>query len=301
MKASAQSKVTASSAGANLSPVTAAISKSVTSTVELITPQVASEMLARNTFNRPLSGHTVARYAADMSAGRWDYNGQDIIFSDDGTLIDGQHRLSAVVAADVPVMLGIKRGLPSSSFVTIDAGRVRSPGDVLSLMGFTDYNTLAGAARMALSYASGRCLRGSRNGATRREVTDYAVAHPYLVEAVRMSRPLSGRLTMSPVAAVVFLANERRFFDDQIAEFIDGVATGEGLAKGDPRLALREWATNERLRNRGSILSHLCFSATARAWSAWARGEDLKIVKVHRDPRRDTQEIVGFYAPGAAA
>lgn len=301
MKATAQSQVKTSSTSVSSNGVPATAGRGITNTVELVTPEVAAKMLERNTANRPISSGIVAKYAEDMRANRWDYNGQDIIFSETGDLLDGQHRLSAIIAAETPTVLGIKRGLPSSAFATLDAGKSRTAGDILALLGVPSYNHAAGVARIALSYATGRAFRGGTAGrVTRREITDYALAHPYINDCVRLAAPLIGRLTLSPAAAVLFLANERRFFDDQIAEFVEGVATGEGLEKGDPRLALREWAINERLRHRGQIVNTACFAAVARAWNAYSRGEDLKLIKIVRNPTRETLEIVGFYAPVAA-
>jgi hypothetical protein len=296
MKGTSNSQVKERNTTGTASGARALASRGVTTTVELITPEVAAQMLERNTSNRPLSRSTVARYADDMKAGRWEYNGQDILFSEDGELLDGQHRLVSIGVAGVPVLMGVKRGLPKTVFTTLDAGKARTAGDVLALMGYARYNAVAAAGRLALAFIEGANLRGGgATTLTRREVTDFVVAHPYLIDAAKIAGVLSGRLNTAPVAAVIFLANDRRFFDDQIAEFIDGVASGEGLERGDPRLTLREWAVNERLRNRGIMPTHACFSATARAWSAFARNEDLKQIKVSRNASRETLEIVGFH------
>jgi hypothetical protein len=62
------------------------------SSVEMITPQKAVEILDTKNFNnRPVSQFTVDRYAQEMKAGRWKLNGEPIIFGKSGRLIDGQH------------------------------------------------------------------------------------------------------------------------------------------------------------------------------------------------------------------
>jgi len=269
----------------------------ITMSVETITPSIAKKMLELNAINRPLSEATVIKYANDIREGRWSYNGQDIIFSNNGFLIDGQHRLHAIVRTGEAVEVGVKRGVPAQSFTTIDAGRTRTAGDVLAIMNVPRYNRVAAAGRIALRYSKGLSARASgRDLMTRTEVTDFVSANPYIQAAVELASPTS-KLMSSAFPAVIFLANSSRLFDDQINEFIGGVSDGVGLHRGDPRLTLREWVFSERLRSRNCIQGSVLFNATARAWNAWARGESLKLIKAQRDPRIENTEIVGFQKP----
>ena len=225
-----------------------------------------------------------------MAAGRWAVNGEPIIIADDDGLNDGQHRLHAVVAAGITIDAIVVRGVAADTFDTLGAARVRSAGDVIALCGGQHVNVAAAAARMALNFSLGRQLRF---GATRKEITDYWAAHPYVQTAAGIAHNHRGHLSASALAAVIFLANERGFFDEQIADFLDGVQTGAGLPKGDPRLTLREWATNERLRGRGAVAASTAFSAIARAWTAFARGEQLKLIKPTSYPTQENTTIVG--------
>ncbi|KAF7277615.1 hypothetical protein GWI33_002970, partial [Rhynchophorus ferrugineus] len=79
--------------------------------VETITPDLARQYLAFNTHNRNVRSYRVKGYAADMRDGRWTLNGEAIKFSADGTLLDGQHRLQAVIEADVAVQMLVVRGV----------------------------------------------------------------------------------------------------------------------------------------------------------------------------------------------
>lgn len=263
-----------------------------TYTEELIGPEAARELLARNTQNRQLRPGVAERYAQDMRAGRWDLNGEDVIIAEDGTLLDGQHRLAGIILAGVPIALGIKRGVPKDSFKTIDAGLARTAGDVLALSGWHHTNVAASAARLALLFSTGR---GLSETPPRREVTDYAAANPYIGDMARVAHAHRGHLNASPLAAVLFLANRQRFFDADIADFLTGIASGEGMDRGDPRMTLREWAINERLRNRRQLPTRTCFSAVARAWTAYVRGDELLQIKIMRQPHRDVTTIAGFH------
>ena len=88
--------------------------------VEKITPKRAERYLKQNDRNRKLSPKTVAKYAKSIRTGEWQVNGQSIIFSADGRLLDGQHRLSAVVVAGKPIETCVIRGIQDGAFKTID-------------------------------------------------------------------------------------------------------------------------------------------------------------------------------------
>jgi hypothetical protein len=62
-----------------------------------ITPETAAAMLAKNIGNRIPRPNTVRFYAAEMTAGRWQETHQALAVDCDGNLVDGQHRLLAIV------------------------------------------------------------------------------------------------------------------------------------------------------------------------------------------------------------
>lgn len=95
-----------------------------------VTPDVAKAMLEQNTENRRVRPSVVARYAAIMSAGNWKLSPDGIVFSDK-RLLQGQHRLSAVIAADVPVEFMVWTGVDDEVFRVFDRGAIRSTADAI--------------------------------------------------------------------------------------------------------------------------------------------------------------------------
>src|SRR5688500_13425048 len=91
-----------------------------------ITPQMAKDWLAANTHNRKLRDHHVVALSRDMKAGRWHDTGTPIKFDRAGVLLDGQHRLEAIVLADVPIQMWVFRGLESEVQDYMDTGLRRS-------------------------------------------------------------------------------------------------------------------------------------------------------------------------------
>lgn len=68
-----------------------------------VSPALATKWLERNTRNRALRDDVVQRYAADMKAGRWMVTGDAIAFDKNGAIVNGQHRLWAVIFAEMTV------------------------------------------------------------------------------------------------------------------------------------------------------------------------------------------------------
>lgn len=98
--------------------------------VETITPSDATEMLKHNHSNRPVRGTYVKRLASAMRRGEWCVSHQGIAFSTDGTLLDGQHRLMAVVDSGVTCQMMVSRDVHPDAFRVMDQGARRSIADI---------------------------------------------------------------------------------------------------------------------------------------------------------------------------
>ena len=109
-------------------------------TFEQVNPALASTFLAESKGNRRVKPNTVDSYARDMANGDWLTNHQGIAFDEAGALIDGHHRLLAMVQAKATLTLLVSRGWPakpkgrkSTTMDTVDRGVVRSLADQLEL------------------------------------------------------------------------------------------------------------------------------------------------------------------------
>jgi hypothetical protein len=259
----------------------------------VITPAIALEYLERQASNRTLSETTVARYTADMRAGRWvNENGQTIAFNKEDRLIDGQHRLYGVVRSGIPQEFDVARNCDERAFHTIDTGKLRKTSDIFSILGYDYTHVLASAARLSYAYIRGASLS---EPVSRGQLVDFVDQHPYIVDAARLVRSSKIRFPNGPLASVVFLANEGRKFDAKIETFITGVRTGENLFRGDPRYALREWEREERGARRRTINTGTALTATIRCWNAYAANRELTVIKqLSAYPTRDGYDILGY-------
>ena len=262
--------------------------------VEIVTVAQAKELLERNTLNRAISRATVERYAADMKSGRWNNNGQGIVISATGNLLDGQHRMHAIVQAQMPISMLVVRGADPATFITMDTGKPRNLADVLSIEGHVHTNTLAGMARASFAYASGAQFSYSPTTAT---LEEYIKKHPYMLDIASMVGAKARRWPKAPLAAVLFLGNESRNLDEEVKNFFEGVIYGEGLWKGDARLTLRDWLAAQRTHDRGRrgvVRTETVFAAVGRAWNAFAAGKELTVLKALDKPTRNSLPIFGF-------
>lgn len=102
----------------------------------LVTPEMAARWLeSANTHNRKVSQPTVDAYARDMVEGRWEETNQGIAFSTGGVLLDGQHRLWAIVQADLGVWMWVFFNVSKSAQLVVDQNRPRSVADAITLQG----------------------------------------------------------------------------------------------------------------------------------------------------------------------
>lgn len=161
--------------------------------VQLATPEWAAEMLERNTRNRKLSASAVGRFRDLITTGRWEFNAEPIILDRNGVLIDGQHRLSAIVDARIAVPLLVVEGVPPAAFASLDQGRTRSRGDVLTIPNEAGEreqrtSTLAGAISLIYRWECGE-MSNPTLCPDNAEVLKVLDRHPKLRESVSVVVP----------------------------------------------------------------------------------------------------------------
>lgn len=107
----------------------------ITFNKEIITPEMAERIIEESTrlFNtlsgnkqRRVRQNTVDMYAQAMTEGRWKDNGETIKFDAEGRLMDGGHRVRAVIQSGVPIEFLVVRGIDNDVMDTIDIGLKRS-------------------------------------------------------------------------------------------------------------------------------------------------------------------------------
>ena len=124
--------------------------------VETITPSKAKKWLEEhNTKNRPISVSHVAFLRKMIRNDEWEEeNGDTIKFHKDGWLIDGQHRLQAIVETGRSLRCAVARDINGRAFDTVDTGRPRHLKDMLARDGEMYSTHLATAIRYVHVFSS---------------------------------------------------------------------------------------------------------------------------------------------------
>lgn len=94
-----------------------------------ISPAIAERLLQRNSGNRRLRDHKVREYADMMLRGVFVLTHQGICFDSNGALLDGQHRLAAIVKSNVTVLMSVTIGANPDTFSVLDSGLSRTITD----------------------------------------------------------------------------------------------------------------------------------------------------------------------------
>lgn len=101
-----------------------------------ITPSQAERWLEMKGKNRKVSLRHVKYLAAEIISGRWRLTHQGIAFGDDGRLLDGQHRLAAIVEAGLTTNMMVTTGVPIGEFSIVDRGMPRNVSTITGIPSF---------------------------------------------------------------------------------------------------------------------------------------------------------------------
>ena len=240
-------------------------------TVELVNPELAQDWLGRNACIRNLRRGIVNAYARDMAAGEWAFTGEPIKFDLTGSLIDGQHRLHALVKSDSTLSLAVFRNIDPSAVHVMDSGARRTAGDALKFQGYKTPTLLASAAGMVLTEGSTK-----RRGLTHSEILGVVEADPSIPFIVDEVLPKL-RMSQLTTGTVAFYAYWRLHQVDAAAAvaFFDALSSLAGQDQNSPILALhRRLYRAEHTVGRGSwAYRQECLALIFEAWNAWRRGQ----------------------------
>lgn len=246
-----------------------------------VTPDIAARWLARNDKNRSITPKTVDRYARDMMSGDWKFTGETFKFAADGTLLDGQHRLTAIVQSGCTVLALVVRGLDNPSQQVMDTGRRRSAADALTMREQSHAVLLASAARLCIAWNAGIIKSSSTQflGETSHsEIIRITESDPYLTWAVDLASSCkSFPANPSAVAFAAWLAGQVN--ETTTEEFVRSVADFRTNGNGDPRhTLLRRLQTAKDQRERLTSIQQAWL--IVRALAAYASGEQLRQLKM---------------------
>ncbi|WP_406297028.1 hypothetical protein OG948_15245 [Embleya sp. NBC_00888] len=248
-----------------------------------ITPEMAEILLSRAVVNRRLDWGQVDFLADSIIRGEWQLTHQGIALDgplETGCLLDGQHRLNAIIKACVPVWIYVFEGLPRTAFPVLDTGKRRSGVDTLSSTGEKYLPLLHSTIRHVLLFKNMPDSSWSGNGsriANGRILAAYNEDSDMYREAVAMGRDVSKHVFASQTGvAVGYFVTTEAAPAVKVDSWIVGLASGANLEIGDPRLALikvphmKKRGIKRRYTMREQVAIYI------KAWNAWVQEEKVE-------------------------
>lgn len=229
--------------------------------VQLIRPVDAEMLLQGNLHNRRISKKVIARYVADMKAGRWRPNGSSISIYDDGSqiiLLNGQHRLLALIEAGIEMTFVIVEEDSTDIFSVLDIGKARTTTDVLGMAGYTNVNVRQATVRIVINYdrTKGTKDMWDRFAIPPNVVLEWLENNPEDLMTSAIADFYTAR-TLLPVVnswygGLSYLVRRDSPNKGRWLEFHELFRTGANLGTGHPILSLRSYTIN-RARMTGKF------------------------------------------------
>jgi hypothetical protein len=257
--------------------------------IEWVTPDHARLMLSNMIANRKVSRSAVDRYARDMRAGRW-HAASALALDSEGRLVDGQHRLLAVIEAGVPVQMQVTRGA-DGYFAVVDQHRPRSVSFVAECAGMTQGKNLVTALNAIRAYCgtTNYTVSGSwaRCRVSSAEFLAWINEHPEIIKSLHVAQSVKHLGTLSSLTAmhwslsVVDEIRTNRAFAI-LADMIESSRDDVWRQAKERLLRIRSYyRAIERTSAAMEVLTH--------AWNADCQGKKLARVIYTRTGTRITQ------------
>lgn len=269
--------------------------------LEMITPEIAEELLKKNSDNREVRKSKVNKYAKAMENGEWQVNGETCSIYDDGSIASAQHRLLACTIAGKPFETFVVRGINREYANTIDQGAPRKPKDYLHYKKVDNPGTIAAAVTKVLGLRAGRKdTIGKQQGGKLLQISPTDIYTEYMankeiydesakfsIELHKRERPFKN-ITESDVSGIVaHLRIDKGYEKEFVENFFNQmylVGNNDGIKVSSPVYALVEKlnvsrnTTNLQLK-LSQQKKHIIF---CMAWRAYALGNELKEFDIRR-------------------
>jgi hypothetical protein len=237
--------------------------------ITTITPEDALHMLDFNRCNRPANQQHINRIADQIKAGKWRFNGDTIKISETNEILDGQHRLWAIIEAKVAVQTIVVRGIAPDAFATIDTLRKpRSGADILALLGAPHHRLVISTALKWLCHWQRRTLENYREPANRIENSDIEEAYrnnPGMARAAVAANKLRGLANPGLIAFFYFILTNRN--PDLAERMMHTLENPAGVGINDPFFRLRSYFTSDKARKDPLVTIALMIKASNAAYS----------------------------------
>lgn len=216
-----------------------------TAQLETLTPEVAEAYLTKRDANiRSINSTRVDRYARQMKAGNWRGGVADVIFMEDGSLVGGQHCVSAVAQSGVAIDVTVKRGFTQDDLIAIDRGQTRTVKQWFDYNGVKNSSAMSAAANMVLKVEKGVQFNNAHAAQqiAEDEIWDFYQANEAaFVAAHELSNPVYSYFKKTEAGWLTLAYLLYQYDPEEATSFFAGLIPSTPKPKGDARWGFYNW------------------------------------------------------------
>lgn len=257
-----------------------------------VSPVEAAEMLKFNTMNRNLKKDVVNLYAEEMRLGKWkERTGEPIKLNLKGELLDGQHRLAAVIKSGVSIEFMVVSELDSDILPVLDTGRNRSANDIFVINSIKNSSSICAGVRTYITLNSGIYSPGKSSGSTKQKLSttnsELLKAYKNNVDfwqnshnfSIHMYKAFNGVLSGSQILGIYAHLYD---IDKVMAkDFIYQLCTGTEITNKTILIARNVLIKNKLSVKKMTIYYQLIY--IFKAWNYFRNGLEVKFIRFDPD------------------
>lgn len=269
-----------------------------------ISPTKARELIKLNIENnRNITKTHMKTLSAAMKEGNWMQTGEPVIIDWYGRVIDGQHRLFAVIDSGVTIRVTLTTGVDPAAIDVINTGKVRSLSDAMSMHGVDYSREITAAYRILLdltttngsNYAAFGRRTSMKMKANRSEVIKWAVENSSEVQQImNLTCDKEAKAVLRPASLfngfyfyLAFEAGVKKLPREFFKTLIEGVEFEHG--KQDPIYQLREKLKSDQMKNARRMGTRVptfeTMAVIIKAYNAWVNGQTIRTLRFGRNER----------------
>lgn len=270
-----------------------------------IGPEVAAQMLLKNSDNRAIKRNVVKKYVRAMTDGSWNEDAWIPLHIDSkGQIVNAQHRLTAIVESGMSFEFMIIQTVADHDevFSAHDTGSTRNLYDLLQiktrgeLINTKAISTLTRHVWMHdnvpvdRQWTAGKATPEELLAAAEDIIDNHHNAAAWAFEYTDRQVKQFHKGTASWHAAVFLIARDTQH-EHLVQPFIEGVVEGANLPKGDARLALSKHlvggkAGPQSVKQRRKIIANII-----RQWNNYVEGNVVERVS-YKEDQSDFPEVL---------
>ncbi len=252
---------------------------SPTFNVEDITPEYAQKILEyKNSNNRIVRKANLNKLVQSINSDEWQITNQGIAFDCEGNLLDGQHRLMAIVKTGKTLKMMVARNMDAKIFNVVDTGTARMASDILHIGGCShNSKQIAAAIKVYLfykKYPSGswtHCIKSTHNeifACYKQNELSWNNINIFISSSYRKFAFFNKGVGI----AFYKLLLDKGYSTEVIESFYTKFSQGSNLDVDDPMLSFRNQLMQKAFRNRGSSTQRFLLNCFIRLFNMHMKG-----------------------------